>query len=259
VGVQKCVAWLRGLGSGALRKRYDVLNRFAARRGYQSYLEIGIASGRCLERVRVADKTGVDPSSPLKNSDLRESVLLNGLFVATTRRFTRSRASSPAWKLRSMTSDEFFDENQRTFDLIFIDGLHLADQVLRDVYNSLAVLNPGGALLLHDCNPADERAQTRDVDLAEGSTWNGDTWKVIAFLRRKRPELFTRVLDLDYGIGVVIPGEREKHPVLADDVGRANGLFAELTYEELERDRGQTLGLVTAQELENELAELGIW
>ena len=158
-----------------------------------------------------------------------------------------------------MTSDEFFEENQRTFDLIFIDGLHLAEQVLRDVYNSLAVLNSGGALLLHDCNPVDERAQTRNVDLAEGSTWNGDTWKVIAFLRCQRPELFTRVVDLDYGVGIVIPGKTAKRSVLADDLETADRLFSELTYEELEQDRGQTLGLVTLRGLEAELAELGIW
>ena len=53
-----------------------------------------------------------------------------------------------------MTSDEFFSQNKETFDLIFIDGLHIHEQVLKDIDNSLNVLNENGVILLHDCLPA---------------------------------------------------------------------------------------------------------
>jgi len=49
-----------------------------------------------------------------------------------------------------MTSDTFFLKNKRTFDIIFIDGLHIYDQVKRDVLNSIKVLNKDGFILLYD-------------------------------------------------------------------------------------------------------------
>ncbi|MCZ2339079.1 MAG: class I SAM-dependent methyltransferase, partial [Chitinophagales bacterium] len=63
-----------------------------------------------------------------------------------------------------MTSDAFFerlrngehiDRNIR-FELIFIDGLHLADQVDRDIEHALAFLKDDGFLVMHDCNPPTE-------------------------------------------------------------------------------------------------------
>ena len=36
-----------------------------------------------------------------------------------------------------MTSDEFFKQNEDTYDVIFIDGLHTSDAVYRDINNSL--------------------------------------------------------------------------------------------------------------------------
>jgi len=58
-----------------------------------------------------------------------------------------------------MTSDEFFASNNDTFDVIFIDGLHSAKQVMRDVQNSLRWLKYDGHILLHDCNPQREYEQ----------------------------------------------------------------------------------------------------
>ena len=39
-----------------------------------------------------------------------------------------------------MSSDEFFLKNKDQFDIIFIDGLHVYEQVKRDIENSLIVL-----------------------------------------------------------------------------------------------------------------------
>ena len=40
-----------------------------------------------------------------------------------------------------MTSDEYFKKFKDKFDLIFIDGLHHYNQVEKDIYNSLEILN----------------------------------------------------------------------------------------------------------------------
>ena len=49
----------------------------------------------------------------------------------------------------------------RRYDLVFVDGLHIADQVERDIVNSLAALAPGGMVVLHDCNPKSRKAARR--------------------------------------------------------------------------------------------------
>ena len=82
-----------------------------------------------------------------------------------------------------MTSDEFFKQNEKRFDLIFIDGLHEANQVFRDVKNSLNYLNENGVILLHDCNPSIEEHQTFPQSLDHNkrhlNIWLGDTWKTV--------------------------------------------------------------------------------
>lgn len=42
-----------------------------------------------------------------------------------------------------MTSDEFFANNTAKFDVIFVDGLHTAIQVYKDIHNALKILKPG--------------------------------------------------------------------------------------------------------------------
>lgn len=47
-------------------------------------------------------------------------------------------------------SDTFWKENTATFDLIYVDGSHLYDDVRNDLYEAWDVLNPGGMLLADD-------------------------------------------------------------------------------------------------------------
>ncbi|MHC5211254.1 MAG: class I SAM-dependent methyltransferase, partial [Planctomycetota bacterium] len=171
------------------RKRYDVINYFAHRRRRAvSYLEIGARNGRTLQRVRVRRRVGVDPEP---------------------------RVELPGVKIHAQTSDDFFAGNEQTFDLVFVDGLHHADQVLRDTLNGLACLTPGGAVLLHDCNPLTEEAAARERTV---KAWNGDVWKAVAFFRQRHPEVFCRVLDLDQGIGVIVPRAGAPLPSLGPEI-----------------------------------------
>ena len=56
-----------------------------------------------------------------------------------------------------MTSDAFFelwkDRGLGPYDLIFIDGLHLANQVARDIESALEMSTDEAIIILHDCNP----------------------------------------------------------------------------------------------------------
>ena len=49
-----------------------------------------------------------------------------------------------------MTSNEFFEKNNKYFDLIFVDGDHSSNQVKVDLINSWNILKSGGYLILDD-------------------------------------------------------------------------------------------------------------
>jgi hypothetical protein len=137
----------------------------------------------------------------------------------------------------ALTSDAFFKQNQETFDVIFIDGLHVAEQVERDIINSLAVLNPGGYIVCHDMNPTEELMQR--VPIETMGAWTGDCWKAWVKLRSERKDLVMSVLDTDFGVGVITRGEQE--------LVSLNGLG--LTYTNLDANRQKWLNLVTPNKL----------
>ena len=95
--------------------RTQIINGLIAKNNYKSYLEIGINEPSPDTRrwnwtdVQIETKHGVDPN------------------VDTTYK---------------MTSDEFFAKHvPQKYDIIFVDGLHLFEQVHRDILNSLNNLN----------------------------------------------------------------------------------------------------------------------
>jgi hypothetical protein len=199
-----------------LATRTDLLNFLASEYGYERYLEIGVrVPSANFGRVRASLKHGVDPGA-------------------------HGRVSHP------MTSDAFFArlaraEQPTKYDLIMIDGLHLAEQVERDVINSLANLSPEGCIVLHDCNPLTEDAQTVDYDGRK--TWNGTVWKAWVKLRATRPDLSMRVVDMDHGCGVIRPGSQDTYEAPTLD-------YAAMDYTFLERNRINALNLVSPAEFE---------
>lgn len=112
-----------------------------------------------------------------------------------------------------MTSDEFFSglregnflNPESKFDVIFIDGSHLAEQVQKDINNALEFLKDDGFIVMHDCNPPTEfhAAENYYYRLSpSGEYWNGTTWKAF-FNARKRDDIFSCCVDTDWGIGVI--------------------------------------------------------
>lgn len=112
-----------------------------------------------------------------------------------------------------LTSDEFFNQlrndkilsSDLKFDVIFIDGLHLADQVDRDIQNALDFIKEDGFIVLHDCNPPSEwhaREEHGYRISPAGNNWNGTTWK--AFVKwRQNKNLFSCCIDTDWGVGII--------------------------------------------------------
>jgi hypothetical protein len=150
--------------------RAALVNRLCAERPEGRYLEIGCAGDELFNAVMAADKVGVDP---VRGGTHR------------------------------MTSDAYFDANpDARFDVIFIDGLHLYDQVRRDLVNALAALNPGGWIALHDSFPRDWLEE--HVPQIVSSGWTGDGWKV-AFELLETEGVDFRLVAIDHGVVVVKP------------------------------------------------------
>lgn len=85
-----------------------------------------------------------------------------------------------------------------TYDLIFIDGLHTAEQVKKDFENALKVLSPKGFIVLHDCNPLKEE-HTIVPRPTERGHWNGDVYKFAVTISNKRKV----TVDIDNGCAVI--------------------------------------------------------
>lgn len=155
--------------------RWDIINHYIEKNGYKSYLEIGIDKGKCWTQIETENKTGVDP------------------------------AKTQFPEVIQKTSDEFFELNKYSFDIIFIDGLHHKDQVLKDIDNSLRCLNPDGMILCHDILPDNEIMQRVP---RETVAWTGDCWKAFAELKATRSDLSMFVYNIDYGVGVIKRGKQ---------------------------------------------------
>jgi len=147
--------------------RSVIINGIIDRKKYETYLEIGCDQNILFNSVKIKKKIGIDPVS---GGSIR------------------------------ITSDEFFKNNQETFDLIFIDGLHQYEQVKRDVYNSLKFLNKNGVILLHDCMPT---SFIRQTSKRSSNIWNGDVWKNIVELRTLE-QIDTYTIYADHGIGLIL-------------------------------------------------------
>ena len=168
-------------------KRTEVLNYLLSLFNRETlYLEIGVRNpDHNFNHIQANKKYSVDPGLELKENPVDFK----------------------------MTSDAFFDKlngneilyNTIKFDVIFIDGLHLADQVDTDIVNSFQYLKEDGFIVLHDCNPATQW-HAREEQAYHGSPaknfWSGTTWKAFAKWRTN-PSVYSCCIDSDWGIGVL--------------------------------------------------------
>ena len=146
--------------------RWDLIDYLIKKNNYLNYLEIGCDDDQLFSKVKIKNKIGVDPVS---GGNVRKN------------------------------SDDFFFENKDKFDLVFIDGLHIYEQVKKDIINSLKCLNENGIILVHDCMPD---SLSKQAVPRYKMKWNGDVWKAIVDLRQREDlDIFT--CEIDEGIGII--------------------------------------------------------
>ncbi len=191
--------------------RSSIIQHLITKHNFKNYLEIGVRDGANFNKISIENKIGVDPepSTECRN----DSIFL-------------------------MTSDEYFEYIKDTdikYDLIFIDGLHLEEQVTKDIQNSLRHLKEGGFVIMHDCNPP-TRFHQRETYLVKGKylEWNGTTWRSYVELRMNNPELEMHVVNTDWGVGIIQKGKQKCYPRIED-----------LKYKHLQDDRENILNLIS--------------
>lgn len=177
--------------------RTEVLNLIAKKLEARRYLEIGVGSGENFLAVKVPNKVGVDPIEP--------SCRLRG-------------ALSPSIRYYRMTSEEFFESVQAaaaelTFDLVFIDGLHVYEQVVFDLQGVRKLLSKKAVVVLQDCNPRTSAEGFRAGSYLEAKNacppgwngyWCGDVWKAFVQILQENQQIPAAVLDCDFGLGVIV-------------------------------------------------------
>jgi predicted O-methyltransferase YrrM len=166
-------------------RRWEIINFLLTKTDNKNYLEIGTRNPEDnFNKINADYKISVDPCFEFETDQID-------------------------FKL---TSDDFFNQynnidgiKDKKWDVIFIDGLHLADQVYRDITNSLNVLENNGYIVLHDCNPPSEyhaRENYLDYSTVARECWNGTVWK--AFVKARNTDgLYSVCVDTDWGIGIL--------------------------------------------------------
>ncbi len=142
------------------------------------YFEIGIDTGNSLSLAK-CPSVGVDPA-----------FMLSATLDQPTRIFRQ-------------TSDDFFADATRCkqvvgdgIDLAFIDGMHLAEFVLRDFIETEKWMQPGGVILFDDVLPEQMEMLERQRRFA---AWTGDVYKIVPVLRKYRPDLTVSVFETFIG------------------------------------------------------------
>ncbi|GAA1923594.1 hypothetical protein GCM10009737_26540 [Nocardioides lentus] len=162
--------------------RHTFLAGLHARLDPRTYLEIGVQDGKSLA-LGSAPRIGVDPEFQVKE-EIQQDV-----------------------HLARTTSDEFFARRRPlahlpvdVLDLVFIDGMHLAEYVVRDVLAVERFTHPASVIVLDDILPRDPE-KARRVRITRG--WTGDVFKALDALRTHRPDLVVIEVDCE-GTGAAV-------------------------------------------------------
>jgi glycosyltransferase involved in cell wall biosynthesis len=157
-----------------LANRHDVINICTNQNDI--YLEIGVEYGYTFNNVHfhLENKIGVDPDPKFEYAD-NETII-------------------------KKTSDDYFADTDDEFDVIFIDGMHQCEYVLRDFHNAISHLKSDGKMMIFidDILPQNCREQLKipikhNVEngiLKYGEPWTGDVWKTVYYILQKASGFF---------------------------------------------------------------------
>jgi len=192
------------------------------------YLEIGVRNpADNFDKINATHKISVDPGVEFKQNPVDFKLTSDDFFL-------------------KLHNNEILSSEIK-FDIIFIDGLHLADQVDRDIINSMKFIKDDGMIVLHDCNPPTEwhaRSDYRYINTPALGNWNGTTWK--AFLKwRNTPSIQSCCIDSDWGLGIL-----SKKQMIGQNLKKKNQFYE---FKDLENNRIEYLNLISFEEFKKTL------
>ncbi len=214
--------------------RTEVIQNILNKKKIPTYLEIGVNTGHNFFQIKAMHKIAIDPKFSFSTSRK-----IKWLFKNPTN--FRSRYFE-------ITSDEFFENYSDRYqpDVIFVDGLHTAQQSLKDVNNALTILKENGVIIMHDCHPPNKAAAHPAESLEDAvalnlpgwtNEWCGDVWKTACHLRLTRGDLNIFVLDTDFGLGIITKGKPD-NPLNASEED-----IEKMSYEHFEQNKKEYLNL----------------
>jgi hypothetical protein len=184
--------------------RYEFLKGLHRAYRPRTYLEIGVNDGRSLALSRTRT-IAVDPA------------------------FKVTAPLHCELELVKATSDDFFARprpmrslRRGVVDLAFIDGMHLFEYALRDIFHTERHTRWTSVMVLDDMLPrsVDEAARDRHTD-----AWTGDVFKVAATLAEYRPDLLCVAVDTAPTGQLVIFGADSRSTVLSDAYDRIHAQY----------------------------------
>ena len=224
--------------------RHAVLRRLTKLYPRARYLEVGVNRGVTFDRVPAARKVAVDPVFA---------------FDVEAR-----RAETTGVEYHEVTSDQYFGtiaEPDQQFDVIYLDGLHVVEQTLRDLMNALHHLAPNGVIVIDDTRPPTYLASLPDRQNffkvrtwlgVDHQAWMGDVYRLVYFIETFCPHLSYRTISDNHGQTVIW---RTRRPTVPE---RGLREVAEITFEQLVLTE-EALRLAPYGEIHAELrADLGL-
>jgi hypothetical protein len=191
----------------------------------KTYLEIGILNGDSLCLAQPPTRAiGIDPAP----------------------RVIRPLAAET--HLYCLKSDAFFASGSfgklletDPLELVFIDGSHLLEDVLKDFINLEVHCRKNSIIALHDTIPLDDITQRRQRTTA---FYTGDVWKAVLCLKHYRPDLAIFTIATPPTGLTVISNLDPKSRLIADHYDEAIGRFIDIRYSELEESLHAALNVV---------------
>jgi hypothetical protein len=171
------------------------------------YLEVGVQFGTSLllaSESKVA--YGIDPNPLITDTDLH--ILMGNHTVIKA---TSNEAFGPTMAIE-----------YPPIDLAFIDGLHHAEQALKDFIHIARRLGSGGVIVFDDVLPRNQKEAAR---LQCPGDWTGDVWRIAAKINAM-PGVSSIYVNTDpTGVLVVTNVTKEAITVLARQVPHFTRMF----------------------------------
>ena len=163
--------------------------------GPTAYLEVGVSKATTFDPIRATRKVAVDPAFLFEISE--------------------AKARNPNAEYHQMTSDRYFGEviqDSDAFDVIYLDGLHTFEQILRDFTNALCFLKKGGVIVINEVYPVSYVASLSSIRAFKAvkkalnirdKAWMGDVYRLVYFIDSFFQQMTFRTVQDNHGQLVV--------------------------------------------------------